>query len=201
MSIMSAVIAAGSAALILSSATSAAAQAPAPRSWEFRISSGAFVPTGNQRNFLKNAQMDAAQLSWVVRPSLAVTGTFGWARSRDLTSVDSPKLDVFTSDLGIEARGAEQFADRAVSFRPFAGFGAGARSYNYRNLNVDATNNLAGYATAGGELGIGRVGVRLEVRDYAAGFKPLMGAGKSDIRNDVVVMAGFRFNRQHASHE
>jgi hypothetical protein len=203
MSIMSAVIAAGSLALILSSAPSAAAQAPVPaaRTWELRVSSGAFVPTGNQRNFLKNAHMDAAQLSWVVRPSLAITGTFGWARSRDLTSVDSPKLDVFTSDLGLEARGAERFADRAVSFSPFAGFGAGARSYNYRNLDVDATNNLAGYATAGGELGMGRVGVRLEVRDYATGFKPLVGSGKSDTRNDVVIMAGLRFNRQRASHQ
>jgi hypothetical protein len=183
-------------ALIASTQTSAAQTSPTPASaWELRFTSGAFVPTGAQRNFLEDAQVSAAQLSWVVRPSLAVTGTFGWARSRDLASVDTPKLDVFSSDVGIELRGAERFADRAVTFKPFAGLGAGARSYNYRNLDVTATNNLAGYGTVGGELGIGRVGLRLEVRDYATGFKPLVGTGVSDSRNDIMMMLGLRFNR------
>jgi hypothetical protein len=183
--------------MLLASTHTSAAQASAnPAStWELRFTSGAFVPTGNQRNFLKDAQVSAAQLSWVVRPSLAITGTFGWARSRDLHTVDAPKLDVFASDVGVEARPAKWFADRAVSFSPFVGLGAGARSYNYRKLDVDATNNLAGYGAAGGELGIGRVGVRLEVRDYATGFKPLVGAGKSDTRNDVVMMVGLRLTK------
>lgn len=185
------------AAILLSSTHALAAQTSAPqaRTWELRFTSGAFLPTGNQRNFLKDAQVSAAQVSWVVRPSLALTGTFGWARSRDIHTVDAPKLDVFTSDVGIEARSAKWFADRAVTFSPFVGLGAGARSYNYRKLDVDATNNLAGYGTAGGELGIGRVGVRLEVRDYASGFKPLVGAGKSDTRNDVVMMVGLRLTK------
>jgi hypothetical protein len=47
----------------------------------------------------------------------------------------------------------------------------------------------------GGELGVGRVGVRLEVRDYVTGFKPLAGIGTSATRNDVMMMLGFRFNR------
>ncbi|MDB4878494.1 MAG: hypothetical protein JWM41_4940 [Gemmatimonadetes bacterium] len=192
-----ALAAVGALGLLVSSPHTSAAQTQAPQAsaWEFRVTSGAFVPTGNQRHFLKDAQVTAAQISWVVRPSLAITGTFGWARSRDVASVDTPKLDVFTSDLGIEARPIQWFADRAVTFSPFAGFGAGARSYNYRALNVDATNNLAGYGTVGGELGMGRVGLRLEVRDYATGFKPLVGGGKSDTRNDVVMMVGLRFNK------
>jgi hypothetical protein len=196
-----ALIAAGTLGMLLSATRTSVAQTSAPqaRAWELRFTSGAFVPTGNQRRFLKDAQVSAAQLSWVVRPSLAITGTFGWAGSRDLTSVDAPKLDVFTSDLGVEVRPAQWFADGAVSFSPFAGLGAGARSYNYRKLDVHATNNVAGYATVGGELGIGRVGLRLEVRDYVTGFKPLVGAGKSGTRNDVVVMAGLRFNRHRAS--
>jgi hypothetical protein len=187
-------------ALLLASAhTSFAQSAPQGDTWELRFTSGALVPTGNQRNFLKDAQLSGAQLSWVVRPSLAVTGTFGWARSRDLNSIDTPKLDVFTSDLGVEARAAKWFADRAVTFSPFVGLGAGARSYNYRKLDVDAAHNIAGYAAAGGELGIGRVGVRLEVRDYVAGFKPLIGAGRSETRNDVVITAALRFKKHRAS--
>ena len=190
--------------LVLSSTGTAAAQtsasetpAPQTQTWELRITGGAFVPAGNQRNFLSGAQMTAAQVSWVVRPSLAVTGTFAWARSRDVVSLGSPKLDVFTSDLGVEARPAQWFAGHAITFSPFAGLGAGARSYNYRTLDMDATHNVAGYASVGGELGLSRVGVRLEVRDYATGFKPLDGAGRSDTRNDVVMMVGLRFNRQH----
>lgn len=187
--------------IALVSAHSAAGQTPPSegRTWELRVTSGAFVATGNHRNAVANAQATAAQVAWVVRPSLAVTGTFTWARSRDRGLVNTPKLDVFTSDVGVEARPTLWFAKRAVSLSPFAGVGAGMRSYNYRKLEVDATNNLAGYASVGGELGIGRVGLRLEVRDYATGFRPLVGAGRSDMRNDVVMMAGLRFNRQRAS--
>jgi hypothetical protein len=140
--------------------------------------------------------MSAAQMSWVLRPSLAITGTLGWARSRDVSSAGSPKLDVFAYDVGVEARPATWFADRAVSFSPFAGLGAGGRSYNYRKLDVGATNNLASYGTVGGEFGVGRLGLRLEARDYVTGFKPLVGAGKSGSRNDVVLMVGLRFNRK-----
>jgi hypothetical protein len=177
-----------------------AAQAGAAqeRRWELRVSDGAFVPTGEQRGSLQNGHVTAAQLAWLVRPSVAVTGTFGWARSRDVASIDAPKLDVFTSDVGLELRPAQWFAERTVTFSPFVGFGAGARSYNYRNLSVDATNNLAGYGSVGGELGFRRVGLRVEARDYATGFRPLAGGGRSDVRNDVVIMAALRFKRHQA---
>jgi hypothetical protein len=185
--------------IVLLSAATAAGQAPASqRTVELRVTSGAFVPTGDARAALSNAQVTAAQVAWVVRPSLAVTGTFGWAKSRDRGLVNTPKLDVFTSDVGVEARPTLWFAKRAVSLSPFAGVGAGVRSYNYRKLDVDATNSVAGYASAGGELGIGRMGLRLEVRDYATSFKPLVGAGRSEMRNDIVMMAGIRFNRHRS---
>lgn len=187
-------IAVASLALAATPARTAGAQdsAPAARSWEFRVTSGAFVPTGSERGTLKSAKVSAAQLAWMVRPALAVTATFGWARSRDLASSDTPKLDVFTSDLGLEARPAQWFAGRTMTFAPFVGAGAGARSYNYRSLDVPATHNLAAYGSMGGELGVRRVGVRLEVRDYATGFRPLVGTGKSAARNDVVFMGGLR---------
>jgi hypothetical protein len=177
----------------------AAADAPAvatPSRWEVRFTSGALIATGNQRNYLKDADMSSAQLSWLVRPSIALTGTFGWARSRDLHNADRPKLDVLTSDVGAEYRPAQWFADRAVSFSPFVGAGAGMRSYNYRSLDENARHNVAGYVSAGGELGVARVGVRLEVRDYATGFKPLVGAGTTTARNDVVVAVGLRLKKR-----
>jgi hypothetical protein len=188
--------------LVASTRLVAAQEQSAPeRRWEFRVASGAFVPAGTQRNFLKDAQTSAAQLSCLVQPTLAVTGTISWARSRDLVTVDTPKLDVFTSDLGVELRPAAWVAGHTVTFSPFAGLGAGVRSYNYRSLDVDATHNVAGYGAVGGEIGIGRVGVRVEVRDYTSGFKPLVGGGKSATRNDVMLTAALRFNRRHSTQQ
>ena len=188
------------AALLLTVTTVASGQQvslPA-RTWELRIPGGALIATGAQRDHLQNGQLTALQLSRTVGSRLAITGTFGWARSRDLATIDSPKLDVFTSDIGLEARSREWFGDRPASVSAFAGIGGGARSYNYRKLDVDATNNLAGYVAAGGELGMGRVALRIEARDYATGFRPLVGGGKSEARNDVVIMAALRFNRRSA---
>lgn len=193
-------IAATTLTLMLASTSAAVAQDAAAhsRAWELRVSSGALVASGAQRAQLKDAELTAAQVSWVMRERLALTGTFSWARSRDRISAGTPKLDVFTSDIGAELRSGEWRADKMVSLRTFAGLGAGARSYNYRSLDVPATHNIAGYGSVGGEVGIGRVAVRLEAREYAAGFKPLIGAGKSTARNDAVIMAALRFNRHRA---
>ncbi len=203
---------AGLLGLVVATAGQAAAQSSAPVSaprssvprssvprssaWELRFTSGALVATGAQRDVVKDGQLSAVQLTRLITPTLAVTSTAGWARSRDRLAANTPKLDVFAADLGVELRPAQWFADRKVSLSPFVGAGAGARSYNYRKLDVDATHNVAGYVAAGGELGIRRVAVRLEVRDYATGFKPLVGSGASATRNDVMLMAGVRFNRR-----
>ena len=189
------VVAAGAA--LLGGAHTAGAQAPAaPRnSWELLFSSGALVPTGAQRHDIKDAALSTAQLSYVIRSRFALTTSLGWARSRDLGAVGEPKLDVFTYDVGVEARAPRSIAGDAMTFTPFAGVGAGSRSYNYRSLDVDATHNLAGYGAVGGELGRGRLHLRLEVRDYLAGFKPLAAAGPSGTRNDVVALVGLRLTR------
>lgn len=176
--------------ILLTSKVAIAQQSPAPRSsWELRIPGGGLVSTGVQRDYVKDAKLTALQVSRGLNERLAVTGTLGWARSRDLSMVGAPKLDVFTSDVGLEVRSREWFADAPVSLSTFGGLGAGARSYNHRKLDVKASHLVAGYAAAGGELGIGRVGVRIEARDYATGLT-------SSARNDVVIMAGLRFNRR-----
>ena len=161
--------------------------------WEFLVSSGTIAPTGAQRDAIKRSNLTVAQLSYLVRPQIAVTGSVGWARSRDIATIGAPRLDVFTYDLGAEFRAPAWITSHDTTFRPFAGVGAGARSYNYRSLEIDARHNVSGYIGAGGELGIKRVGLRLEVRDYVSGFKPLAGGGTAATGNDVVVMVGLRF--------
>jgi hypothetical protein len=160
--------------------------------WEMVVPSGALFPTGAQRDAVKRGNMNAVQLTYIAQPSLAIVSTFGWARSRDVAAAGAPKLDVFTYDVGGELRAPRWTAGNTTSFSPFAGLGAGGRSYNYRKLDVDATHNLAAYASAGGELGYRRLRLRLEARDYVAGFKPLTGQGSSRTGNDIVVMAGLR---------
>jgi hypothetical protein len=166
----------------------------APRSdrWELLLPSGTVLPTGAQRDAVKRGNLSAVQVSFIPRRAVAITSTFGWARSRDVAAAGNPKLDVFTYDVGAEVRGRRGMMGSAVSFMPFAGAGAGGRSYNYRSLDVDATHNAAAYATAGAEIGVRRVRVRLEARDYLTGFKPLAGGGVSRTGNDVMLMAGLR---------
>jgi hypothetical protein len=199
--------AAAIAATLLVSASRLAAQTaaahdtsePPPRQgarWELLVPTGTVVPTGAQRAALKRGTMNALQLAYVAHPALAVTATLGWARTRDLASADAPKLDLFTYDVGAEVRAPRWRSGEAVTFVPFAGVGAGARSYNYRSLDVGARHNVAAYGAVGGELGVRRVRLRLEARDYVTGFKPLVGAGGAATRNDVVVMAGLRVVRR-----
>jgi hypothetical protein len=181
----------------LAAQTADSTPVPARRArWEILVPTGTVVPTGAQRAAIKRGNLTAVQLSYVARPALAVTATVGWARSRDLATANDPKLDVFTYDVGAELRAPRWIDRKAVTFMPFAGIGAGARSYDYRRLDVDATHNLAGYGAVGGELGVRRLRLRLEARDYVTGFQPLTGAGATATRNDVVVMAGLRIVRR-----
>lgn len=190
------------AAGILAITNVAAAQEPARAgAWEIRVPTGSFIATGAQGNQLRDAHLTAFQLSRIVRQHFAVTGTFAWARSRDLTIAGTPKIDVFTFDAGFEARSAIWSAGKHVSLSTFTGLGAGARSYDYVKLDASAKTNIAGYAAAGGEIGVRRVALRLEARNYTSGFKPLIAAGMADTRNDMVVMATVRFSRRSAGRE
>lgn len=182
---------------IMAGTADAQATRPAPRTgFELIASSGALVPTGAQRAALKDAPISTAQLSYVVRSRFAVTAAVGWARSRDLVAEGDPKLSVFTYDVGVEARAPHSLSRDAGTLTPFVGVGAGGRSYDHRGRDVDATHGLAGYAAAGAELGLGRMRLRLEARDYVRGFRPLVGGGEAVARNDVMIMAGLRLTRR-----
>lgn len=161
-----------------------------PSRWEFLVSSGTLVPTGAQRGAIARGGVTAARLSFSPGP-VAVTATLGWSRSRDVATEGRPKLDAFLYDLGAELR-APRLRLGTLAVRPFGGAGVGGRSYNYRSLDVEATHNLAAFISAGSEFGLGRVRLRLEVRDYLTGFKPLQGQGRSATRNDLVLLAGLR---------
>jgi hypothetical protein len=159
--------------------------------FELRPYVGAYVPTGDQRDLLKDAVLVGAQASWRVIPQLAVTGTFGWAPSKDRVTAGDQTLDLYQYDIGAEARAPSWYNAGSWDFTPFFGLGVGGRTYDYRDLdNVDAKTNVAGYGALGGELGFGRLGLRLEGRDYISRFEPLTGNGDTKTRNDVTLAAG-----------
>ena len=157
--------------------------------FELRPYAGAFIPTGKQRDLLKDAVMVGGQASYRIVPQLALTGTLGWSPSKDRITPGDQTLDVWQYDLGAELRAPSWFTSGAWDFTPFVGLGAGGRTYNYRDLDVDSKTNVAGFGTLGGELGFGRIGLRIEGRDYVSQFKPFDG-GDSKTRNDVTVAAG-----------
>jgi hypothetical protein len=159
--------------------------------FELLVPSGTVVPTGAQENDVKNAKLTAVQLSYGLRPDLVLTSTVGWARTTPLGLGPEAKLDLFTYDAGIEYRLPRRTADRRINFKPFTGVGVGARTQSYRHVDVATTHNLSTYASVGGELGLARVRVRLEVRDYLT-WVTAFGTSDTTRRNDVAVLAGLR---------
>ncbi len=181
----------GSATLSLTAGAQSAPEAK-PSSYEFVISSGSLVPTGAQRATLKRGDLTVAQLSYVLNPGVALNASIGWARSHALATAGEPRLDVLTYDMGAEFRANQWMTRGAVTFSPFAGLGAGARSYHQRTVGLAATHNAAAYGSVGGEFGYKRVRMRLEARDYVTGFKQLTSGGAAGQRNDVALLLGFR---------
>ena len=157
--------------------------------FELRPYVGAYIPTGDQRDLLKDAVLVGGQASYRINPNFALTGTLGWSPSEDRVTPGNQKLDLWSYDVGGELRAPSWIQSGALDFTPIVGLGAGARTYNYRDLDVNSKTNFAGYGVLGGELGFGRFGLRLEARDYVSQFKPFDGSD-SKTRNDVTLATG-----------
>ena len=161
--------------------------------FELRPFVGAYIPTGDQRDFLEDAVLAGAQLSWRAIPALAITGTFGWSPSKDRITPGDQKLDIYQYDVGAELRAASLYKGGVWELSPFAGLGVGGRTYDYRDLDVGAKSNVDGYAALGGDIGFGPIGFRIEGRDYVSQFKPLTGSGDTKTRNDIGIAFGVAY--------
>lgn len=177
----------------LASFTSVAKAQSGTPAFELRPFVGAYIPTGDQRDLLEDAVLVGGQLSWYVIPALGITGTFGWSPSKDRITPGDQTLDIYQYDIGAELRAASFWTDGTWSVTPFVGLGAGGRTYNYRDLDVDAKTNVDGYGSLGSDVAFGPIGFRIEARDYVSQFKPLTGVGDTKTRNDIGLAAGFSY--------
>ena len=155
---------------------------------------GALLGTGDQHDALKSAVLVGGQASYAFHPNLAFVGTFGWSPSQDKLSAQQPKLDLYQYDLGIEGRLDNLTEGTSIITRPYATLGAGARTYDLRNVpNASAQTNALGFGAIGLDLDHtgGKVGVRLEARDNVTGFKGFRGElPDRKTRNDIQLSAG-----------
>jgi len=164
----------------------ASAQGPASVPITLRPFVGAYIPTGDQRDFLKDAVLVGTQASWNATEQLAVTGSFAWTPSKDKITAGNQTLDEFQYDLGLELRSAQ--TDIGI-VSPFVAGGLGARTYSYRDLNVDSKSDFDGYGGVGLDAKAGPVSLRVEGRDYVSRFQPLSGGGDTKTRNDIALFA------------
>ncbi|MFO7261665.1 MAG: outer membrane beta-barrel protein [bacterium] len=168
----------------------AAAQEVAARRIELRPFVGAYIPTGDQRDELKDAFALGTTLAYRVTPALSIVGNFGWspseAKATSAAAADDNDLDLFQYDAGVELGRDFSLGASAWTWRPFIGIGAGARTYSFRDRDVDAETDFAGYGAAGVQFDAGRFGLRLEARDYLSSFDGLDGKlSDSSTRNDL----------------
>jgi len=203
---------AGAAAFILAAGV-AGAQTPVTGRGpiELRPYVGAVVPTGAQRDLLKDAVLVGAQLGWQFHRNVAVTGSFGWAPASDRTTAfagnaNTPgglytgreeDVDLFQYDVAVEGRLPNVLPSLRWSTRPYAALGVGGRTYNYRDVEtVGAETNFVGFGALGLDVipPTGNLGLRIEARDNVSAFKGLRGErDERKARNDVQFTAGLTF--------
>lgn len=176
----------------LALAATAGAQRPAA-AFELRPFVGAFVPTGENREIFEDAVLVGASAGYRVRENVALVGTFGWAptKLKGLPSeIGEDELDLFQYDLGVQLSRTYALSN-VWSVTPVVGLGAGARTYNAREEDVDTESDFAAYGALGAEISRGRVGLRLTARDYVTAMEEYE-EGKSGkmARNDLAFGLG-----------
>jgi hypothetical protein len=153
---------------------------------EVRPLIGVFVPTGSMRDDFKTATLLGAQVALELSSNWHVLSNVSFTHGHNRLYATSDRTNIWQYDAGVEGNLVVPMGERWL-FRPFAGLGAGGRTYDYRG-EVDTRSCTAGYGALGSEFQTGPVALRLEARDYLSCFEsPISGYKKT--RNDL----GFAF--------
>jgi Outer membrane protein beta-barrel domain len=165
------------------------------RRFQMRPYAGAFVPVGDQRDVLDDAVLVGMAVSYDVHPNLAVVGSFGWAASRGTAGATKAEdLDVLQYDVGVASQLPIETVS-GVTLKPFVGVGVGARTYDYRDLDVDSETDVVGYVSLGASLEYREVSLGFALRDCFSEYDGIGTEETAATRNDLGVFAslGARF--------
>lgn len=161
-----------------------------PLGVELRPFLGAYFPMGTHADLLKTGSLVGFQLALRANRYVAVVGTAAWLPNGDRTASVDQAVDLYQYDVGAEAGMSRSLGTGAV-VRPFLGLGLGGRTFGYRDREPDPQHNIATYGAAGGQVQMGRLGLRVEARGYITGFKGLTGElTERKTRKDVTIATG-----------
>ena len=160
---------------------------------EVRPLVGVYVPTGRMRDDFKAATLLGAQVALELSRHWHVLGNVSWAHGHNKLDFTSDRTNIWQYDAGVEANLVVPMGERRL-FRPFAGVGAGGRTYDYRG-DLATRSCTAGYGAIGSEFQTGPVALRLEARDYLSCFESPV-SGRKKTRNDL----GFAFGLAYHIH-
>ncbi len=154
---------------------------------------GGFVPTGSQRDVLKDSVFTGITASYDVLPYLAVVGSFGWAPTK-VKNLANSQLDMYQYDLGVQGQYAFN-PGAGLTLTPFVGVGVGARTYSFRHLSASSETDFTGYVSAGATLQYSVFTVSATARDYVSHYEGLGLTSANATRNDLGFLGsvGVRF--------
>lgn len=163
-----------------------------PRFLELRPLVGAYVPTGQQRDWFDDAAIYGLQAALEYRPTLHFVGSFMWSPGHDNFVAIDDAVNLFQYDVGAELNLVRDLG-KGWELKPFLGLGVGGRTYNYDSIDLATNTFFAGYGVVGTEFQYGVVAIRLEGRDYVSGFEDPM-IGGTETRNDMGFSLGLAYH-------
>lgn len=169
------------------------AQESQPIRLEVRPFAGRYLPTGTQGEDFKPAPTFGLQGALELSSNFHVLASLGWTDGQSkIGALIADGTQMLQYDLGLEVNGMRELGTHYL-LRPFAGVGAGARRYSYKEPGIAASTSPAGYGAVGSELQRGSVALRLEARGYVSRFTMPLNPEKH-FRNDMSVMFGLAYH-------
>ena len=160
---------------------------------EIRPFVGMYVPTGTQRDLFDDAAMYGVQAALELRPSFHLLGTLGYVPGQTKYTTFKNDVQIIQYDVGFELNMVRPLGETWL-FKPFAGLGAGARTYEYDNATLKNRTCAAGYGALGMEFEFNRAAIRFEGRDNVYCFRSAIPDIKSKTRNDVGFSLGLAYH-------
>ena len=179
-------------AAVIVGAAVLSAQTPRPVR-ELRPFVGVQVPTGAQRDLFSNGLLVGLEGAFEMRPAVHFIGTVAWAPQHTDYAVTKDNAAILTYDVGIEASLVRRYED-GWTFKPFAGIGAGARSYLFEASELNDRTCASAYGALGTEFQLAETALRLEARNNLFCYRSPVPGGKSRTRDDVGLTMGLAYH-------